>query len=281
MGVSCRVCGHGETSTKFTKGGVDVLRCPSCAVEFWVPDAAFSVQDFYARRYFEGASRSGYEDYRSMETSLRRSFARRLDALGPGAGRRLLDVGAAYGFALAEADRAGFEAFGIEVAADVASEAARRAPGRVLRASAGALPLRDGSLDVVTLWDVLEHLEDPEAALREAARCLRAGGRLLLTTGDVTSLAARASGRRWHLYTIPEHLFFFSPRALRILLAKAGLEVREMRADGAYYGLSYLAERLRKSLFGLGARERSPARASEWSLYLNLGDILLVDAVRP
>ena len=280
MEVSCRVCGHPETRRRFTKGGADILRCAGCRAEFWVPDASMSMSDFYSRQYFEGITSAGYEDYRSLEPSLRRSFARRLRVLGPGDGRRLLDLGAAYGFALAEARLAGFEAFGLEVAADVAAEAATRSPGCVLRGSASALPLRDASFDVVTLWDVIEHLEDPGAALRDAARCLRPGGRLMLTTGDVTSLAAKVSGRRWHLYTIPEHLFFFSPGSLRILLERAGLEVRGMRTDGAYYSLSYLAERLRKTVFGLGP-SRTPSRSSsDLSLYVNLGDILLVDAVR-
>lgn len=278
--MTCRVCGHQETTPRFAKDGVEILRCANCAVEFWLPEASVPVRDFYGRKYFEGASAAGYEDYRGLEPALRRSFARRLRTLGPGDGRRLLDVGAAYGFALDEARRAGFEAFGLEVAGDVAAEAATRANGHIFRANAAALPLRNASCDVVTLWDVLEHLEDPGRALLEAARCLRRGGRLMLTTGDVTSIAARVSGRRWHLYTIPEHLFFFSPQGLRILLAKAGLEVREMRADGAYYSLSYLAERLRKTIFGLGLRRTVSRTPRDLSVYVNLGDILLVDAVR-
>jgi SAM-dependent methyltransferase len=150
----------------------------------------------------------------------------------------------------------------------------------VVAANALRAPFASQRFDAVTLWDVLEHLPDPHAAVAEVARLLRPGGRLVLTTGDVGSLAARLSGSRWHLYTIPEHLFFFSRRSLRLLLAAHGLRVESERAESAVYTLGYLVERLRKTLLGRAARQRGAWPGAQLPIPLNLLDIVTVQAVR-
>jgi SAM-dependent methyltransferase len=75
----------------------------------------------------------------------------------------------------------------------------------------------DGSrtFDVVTCLDVLEHVEDPAAMLRSMDRHVRAGGLLIVVTGNVTSFSARLSGRRWLYYALPEHWSFPSEAGLR------------------------------------------------------------------
>ena len=91
---------------------------------------------------------------------------------------------------------------------------------------------------------------------------------------------ARLSGSRWHLYTLPEHLFFFSRESLRRLLEAHGFRVESMRAETGVYTLGYLVERLRKSL--LGRRARRPGRwpGALIRVPLNLGDVVTVSAVR-
>jgi SAM-dependent methyltransferase len=255
--------------TKFQKDGIEILECRACGLAFWVPDTEFRPEGVYGPDYFGGAGAgadesagagSGYDDYASLEPALRASFAKRLkSALPAKPGARLLDVGAALGFGVSEAASAGFAAFGLEVSRSAARGAATVAPGTIVAANGLHLPFRAASFDAVALWDVLEHLSDPAAALREIARVLVPGGRLLLTTGDVGSLLARFSGARWHLYTLPEHLFFFSRRSLRLLLAAAGFEIERMRAESSVYPLWYLVERLRKTLLG-----RSGASSANW-----------------
>jgi SAM-dependent methyltransferase len=211
---------------------------------------------------------------------LRRNFSRRLARIpSPRPGARLLDIGAAFGFAVAEARDAGWDATGLEISA-AAARAGHAAVGRVVVANAHRAPFAAESFDAVTLWDVLEHLSDPHAAVAEAARLLRPGGRLVLTTGDVGSLAARLSGARWHLYTIPEHLFFYSRRSLRLLLEAHGFRVETQRADSSVYTLGYLVERLRKTLLGRAGGQRATWPGSGLRIPVNLFDIVTVQAVR-
>jgi SAM-dependent methyltransferase len=281
--VRCTVCGDESPRPKFRKQGVDILECRVCGVAFWTPPADFCAEDVYDGAYFEDASAAhGYDDYQALEPVLRRNFARRIEAIPrPAPGSRLLDLGAAFGFAVSEAQRLGWDATGLEVSAAAAAAAGRAAPGHVVVANALRTPFAADSFDVVTLWDVIEeHLPDPHAAVAEVARLLRRGGRLVLTTGDVGSFAARLSGPRWHLYTIPEHLFFYTRRSLRILLEAHGFRIESQRAESSVYTLGYLVERLRKTLL-----RRSQAGPALWpgaglSVPVNLGDIVTLHAIR-
>jgi SAM-dependent methyltransferase len=281
VAVSCPVCGAAAAAW-LHKDGVEIRRCAECGLGFWRPDAAFRSASIYDGAYFEGGTLGpGYDDYGALEGALRRNFARRVAALGPPSpGARLLDLGAAYGFAVDEARRAGWRASGLEVSAAAARRAVALVGGVVVRADAARAPFSSARFDAITLWDVLEHLPDPHAVVAEVARLLAPGGRVVLTTGDVGSLAARVSGVRWHLLTLPEHLFFYSRESLRRLLAAHGLDVVSIRAESSLYPLGYLAERLRKTLLRRPARRVPRWPGAAWSVPVNLFDVVTVRAER-
>ena len=175
-----------------------------------------------------------------------------------------------------EAQQAGWKAVGLEVSA-AAVRAVRNVPECVVAGDALQLPFSAASFDVVTLWDVLEHLAQPRIGCREAARVLRPGGRLALTTGDVGSPMARLSGARWHLYNLPEHLYFFTRESLHRLLEACGFRIEIMRAESARYPLGYLAERLGKTLFRVsGGVPRFPGHTLQ--VPMNLWDVVTVIA---
>lgn len=267
---------------KLRKDGIDVLQCATCGVACWRPPADFRARSIYDATYFEGAGTArGYDDYATLEPALRSNFRHRLRSLRPAArGARLLDIGAAFGFCVDEAAAAGWDAIGIEVSTEAAHRAHVRAPHRVVVGDCAALPFAAERFDVVTLFDVLEHLPDPHRVMSDIARVMRPGGQLLLTTGDVGSVVARLSGARWHLYTLPEHLFFYSRDGIRRLLASHGFRIDHVRAESARYPLGYLLERVRKSCFG-GAARRAPAwPGAGITIPVNLFDIVSVRAVR-
>ncbi len=279
--MTCAVCGAAAARVKLRKSGVPIYECPACGLAFWQPDESFRPEGVYDAAYFRGASAAhGYDDYRGLEACLRATFAERLARIPrPDPGARLLDVGAAFGYAVAEATRSGWSATGLEVSPAATRVSGKTAPGAMVCAGAAKLPFADASFAVVTLWDVLEHLPDPHAAVREVARVLAPGGRLVLSTGDVGSWMARLSGSRWHLYTLPEHLFFYTRASLIELLERHGLKVESLTAESAIYTLGYLVERLRKTLLGRSGRgSRWPGAKFQFSV--NLYDVVTVSAVR-
>ena len=119
-----------------------------------------------------------------------------------------------------------------------------KATGRVLDAQDGryevfgldtatiSAALPEARFDIVTLWDVIEHVPDPVPLLAEAARVLRPGGRLVLTTGDWGSAYARRQGAQWHLVAPPWHLTLFDRRTLESAGRRAGLRRLHCASEG-------------------------------------------------
>jgi SAM-dependent methyltransferase len=136
---------------------------------------------------------------------------------------RLLDVGAGRGRFVDSARRAGLRAEGIEPSRRGISAAAERygialTPGTIEEAN-----LSDASFDAITLWHVLEHLEDPAASVSTLARALRPGGVLLVGVPNLDSWQSRLGGERWFHLDVPRHRTHFTPRGLESLVVGAGL----------------------------------------------------------
>jgi SAM-dependent methyltransferase len=274
----CPVC-SAPARHRFEKHGHEIHSCSGCGLVFTVgPWSLAQARAFYRRDYFMGATAEGYTDYAGLDRALRRTARRRLRRLPPGG--RLLDIGCAIGTFIAEAQVV-YRAAGTDISFD-ACRLARSRGLDVVATDAAVLPFASASLDVITMWDTLEHIADPVAVLAEVARVLRPGGTLALTTGDVSSWCARLSGRRWHLFTVPEHRYFFSPHSLIPVFDRVGLRCTACYHAGAYYSPAYILERLVKSLrASVGASERLHRWRClrETSLYVNLFDIMTVEAV--
>ena len=90
---------------------------------------------------------------------------------------------------------------------------------------------RIGSVDVITLFDVIEHLPRPHETLALCHQYLRPGGVIVITTGDFASPLARLAGAKWRLMTPPQHLWFFTPQSIRRMSAALGLSNSESSID--------------------------------------------------
>ena len=151
----------------------------------------------------------------------------------PRAGR-LLDVGCAAGFFLAEARRH-YDVQGVELSRWSSAYARDRLGLPVVTGTLADAAAAGGVVfDVVTLWDVIEHVPEPVALLADAARVLKLGsGRdIVLTTGDIGGAYAQRAGAGWDLLTPPWHLTFFDRATLAGAAERAGLRVVGMRSEG-------------------------------------------------
>jgi 2-polyprenyl-3-methyl-5-hydroxy-6-metoxy-1,4-benzoquinol methylase len=144
-----------------------------------------------------------------------------------------LDIGCGAGGFLELAKREGWEAFGVDPS-DIAVNFAR---GKGLNVICGTLQTAGyapGSFDVVTMWDVLEHLADPRRAIEEAHAVLKIGGFLVVRVPntDFQLLKALMLERVFRGQPISLqgnlHLNHFSPASLRRLLTSSGFEVRRV-----------------------------------------------------
>lgn len=144
---------------------------------------------------------------------------------------RLLDVGCGAGGTLLTYRRLGWEVRGIEVDPRAAAVARERG----LDVHCGTVddaPFDAGAFDLVTLKHVVEHVLDPTALLRRAARFLAPGGRIVALTPNVDSLGFRMFGSCWYPLDAPRHLMLFDPRTIRRLAERAGLRVERLVTHG-------------------------------------------------
>ena len=274
---ACVVCG-GALEAAFVKDGFELVSCARCGLLMrrMLPSPE-ELREIYAPEYFAlDANRpvDGYADYlgdaeRHRETARRRLA--RLDRFVPARGK-LLDVGAAAGFFVDEARRAGWDAEGVDVAAHMV-EWGRRELGAPLRLG-GMADIAD-TYAAVTMWDYIEHSLDPAGDLTRARELLGTGGVVALSTGDRDSLAARVSGKRWHLLTPRHHNFFFSVSTVTRLLERTGFQVFWLGHPGARYSLAHLAH---KGLPAAVAERVAGSRLRRLSLPVNLFDIVTVVA---
>jgi len=226
-----------------------ILRCAGCGLGFLDPQPApQQTMELYSEHYFrsDDALAQGYSSYVSHAADLRATFRDRIRRLPPKAeGNRLLDIGAAAGFFVEQARLAGWAAEGLEPSAWAAAYARSEVGVPVAEGTLETANIAPGSFDVVTFWEVIEHVRDPRDFLTRTARILKRGGRALLSTPDAGSLVARTLGKRWLGWQkVPEHLFYFDRATLRRLLDETGFDVVEERYVPLTVGWPYALERL-------------------------------------
>ncbi len=149
---------------------------------------------------------------------------------------RLLDLGCASGVFLREMQKnSNWQVTGVEINADAAQTARERYGLDVQVGTLEQVAFPEEHFDVVTLWDVLEHLHDPAATLREINRILKPGGIVVLRVPNRSSWDARIFGRYWAGWEPPRHLYVFTPETLTLLLRHAGFYAKEWSSGtGAY-----------------------------------------------
>ena len=189
------------------------------------------------------------EHYLDEEEGRRVTARRLLDEIAGHAPRgRLLDVGCGHGLLLDEARRRGYDVEGLELSEHAAAHA-RGALGLTVHALTLADLVADPeppSYAAIVLADVIEHLDDPRAAIDHCGALLEPGGVLCLVTPDPGSRTARVAGAGWWGY-LPAHTYLLPRRTLRELLERRGLDVESdvpfVRSFSLRYWMAGLAER--------------------------------------
>lgn len=195
----------------------------------------------------------------------------------PSPDQHILDIGCAGGAFPMAANELGFSIVGVEPSRWLSEEARNRYGLDIRAGTLASQDFRPVSFDIITLWDVIEHLTDPGQEVDRIHNILKDDGLLVVNYPDNDSFARRLLGRRWPFY-LSVHLIYFTPKTIRRFLNEHGFEVLLKRPywqtlelgyalerAGAYFGLFKILSRLTR-LFGLG---RIPLR-------YNMGQTLIV-----
>lgn len=209
-------------------------RCASCGVGFLNPTLKGAELDpFYSDEYYGPGHHRFSGGAEGIIPLFRRARARKVMRLMPNGGA-ILDVGCGRGIMLAELARRGHRCVGIERSESAAKDA-RKWGLTVHSGNIEDLGLPENYFDLITFWQVIEHVERPVEAIAEAARILKSGGRLLAQVPDIDGLQARITGDSWFHLDPPRHLWHFNMRSLDLLMSKAGL----MREHVGHLSIEY------------------------------------------
>lgn len=234
MATGCACCGRNEAELLGHRPGADgrpyrILRCTGCGL--WRVDPM--------PRREELAAWYGSRGHSERETGLvlgapgpavraaledRRQWLRlALRLAGSPHPQRALDVGCGFGFFLAALEERAIPAVGIDLDGHAVAHArqwfgvdARRGS----LAEAAELP----PVDLLSLWEVLEHQPDPTTFLREVRDRIAPGGHLVGSVPNAEGIAARLRGVRWRMVYPPDHLHYFGPGSLEEILRRTGFE---------------------------------------------------------
>lgn len=136
---------------------------------------------------------------------------------------RLLDVGCATGDFLLEAKKFGFSVEGLELSSwssGIAKSRGLKIHKQTLRSFSEK---NKNTFDIITMWGVIEHFEDPISEMKYIYKLLKPQGILILWTGDVNSITSKIMGRRWW-YWQGQHIQYFTHKSLNFLATSCGFE---------------------------------------------------------
>jgi SAM-dependent methyltransferase len=259
----CRNCGSTRSVPRYEFRGVDkvIRECSACQLMVLDPlPTEEELKAVYNDGYFDNPALTeadvsrvyGYVDYIAERVHKQRGYAeicRRLQRLViPPSSRapKLLDYGCGLGFFLDSAFEAGFDVHGLEFNR-YAIEYMRKRYAYPATYRADFAP--GETYDVVTMFDVIEHLREPFASLEEVREMLSDKGVLVVSTMDSTSATSRLMGKRLEDFRrIREHLFFFSRSNFATILRRHGFDVLEVSSLGHSFEIRLLATRLRSTL---------------------------------
>jgi SAM-dependent methyltransferase len=195
----------------------------------------------------------------------------------PEAGR-ILDVGCASGIFLKSMAEAGWKVFGVEPSS-LQFDRARKLLGQHVQLSQCTLQeAKMPQVDVVTLWDVLEHVENPVGFMQLCASHLDSGGLLVLNVPRIDSPTARILGGRWPLL-LAEHLNYFTKQSLARCGEQAGLSLTHAGSRPVSFSLGYIAYRLQQhGIPGASFAERTLSKVglSRAAVPVRIGEMLAV-----
>lgn len=188
----------------------------------------------------------------------------------------LLDIGCSTGLFLNQMRTEGWQPTGVEFSSHAADYARNTFGLDVFTGTVEQAQFPSDHFDVVTMWDVLEHVLDPLHTLYEVQRILKPGGLLAVSLPNPDSIGARLFGGSWVGWDRPRHLHLFTIPVLKKYVTATGLQLEAVDSLGGRWGLTLMSVEFWCKAHGISAVNANrltrllynrPLRLLTWPFY--------------
>ncbi|MDO8633696.1 MAG: class I SAM-dependent methyltransferase [archaeon] len=227
---------------EFEKCKMRLFQCRFCDTVFVDQNTiSIKISGYYKNSYYE---RPG-----ALSVFLQNVRAKKFEKINPG---RILDVGCGSGFFLEKMLEKGWNCSGQEVSRYSLPylEKVRKKGAEVFYGDIKNFKSAQ-KFDLITLYHVIEHVNDPVLVLKKIRKLLKAGGTLFIATPNAGSFSFNVFGCKWFHLDPPRHLIVYSPASLILLLEKSGFKVKKF----SRFSFEYDPFGLVQSLYNLAGME--------------------------
>ena len=234
----------------------DIYECTDCGLVFTqnIPDEKEIGRYYESPDYIshsntsKGVMNTIYHVVRSIMLGQKVRLIKKLTLLRNG---KLLDYGAGTGYFARAMQEAGWNVKAIEKSAQ-ARELSEKEFGFPMLPEEALGDIADKELDVVTMWHVMEHIQDPDKMWKELYRILDDTGIAVLALPNCGSYDAKLYREYWAAYDVPRHLWHFTPTTIMKWGERHGFILERqytMPFDGFY--ISMLSEKYKNASFAI------------------------------
>lgn len=239
--VHCDICGSSDYWVLGPVAGNQLVRCKVCG-HLYMPNRyrpeelkAIYVEEYFKDQYIKENEKVQY-DYLADKPNILKFAKRRYETIGkymdPG---KVLDVGCAMGFYLEHAKSLGWDVYGIEVSEYAATYARELLQTEhIYHKGIEEAVFEVEQFDLITLWLVFEHMNEPVEVLNKLAAWLKPNGILALKVPHADGITFRSNLKQWLSQHPADHMCDYTVDTLRRLAAKAGFELLEHETEGIY-----------------------------------------------
>ena len=282
MNNKCPWCGSDKAQINLwlkdeflSKEDFHICECLNCGLLYTMPrPSKEKIGDYYKSEeyYSHQENKKGfipkvYEAVKKVNLKHKYNLATKDIKAG-----RLLDIGCGVGDFLHTAEEHGWSCTGVEPSED-AKNIARKKIKADLIASEDLEQIPDGSFDLITMWHVLEHVDNLKWQVEQLQRLVKPQGRIVIAVPNYKSYDAQFYNELWAAYDVPRHLSHFNKTTLTKIFKSKGLELKktDKLVWDAYY-ISYMSEQYKhhslpliKGAFRGLVSNFKARRSGEWS----------------
>lgn len=221
--ICCNLCKEDNTSLLYTKNTMKIVQCLNCGLIYVNPQPSEGdLKKIYKNGYFNGSDRINFLTEKELYVPRFQERLRQINTFKTKG--QLLDIGCAVGYFLETAKEEGWQSFGVEISS-FASKYARDSGFDVFTGTLEEAKYPAQYFDVVTLWHVLEHMEDPSSCFQEIHRILKKSGLVAIEVPNIGSRRYKKLRENWGQLKPHEHLYYFTPDVLRKMVERAGFKI--------------------------------------------------------